>query len=328
MLNLNYNIILTSKQEYKGPNQYQIRPDPFSGSIVLAVPGNLFLNGQGKSQFGQINDFDDISAYVRGTGVASGSNLTITPSASLNPLSASIWATSSYVKFDNNQDRYNTSMYLAGESSLVTANIWPKGEGINFTASKDWCIEYYAGYAQTGSTVLIPPPNPTNAYEWNPKRTTYYKYTPGSQISSSFYWDGIWGGDIDAGIGDLIVSGSSKFYYTIYPSLNERNVLLPSSSLVGNYSWNHYAVSYTSNTRTIRLFVNGMMAQTANIATDSDFNYTPNENLQFAGAVDADWSQGSYSGSQFIFQDFRVYNGSNKDYTSSFTPPPSMVTWG
>ena len=42
----------------------------------------------------------------------------------------------------------------------------------------------------------------------------------------------------------------------------------------------------------------------------------------------AQWAQGSYSGSQAVFQDFRMYNGTNKGYVDGFVPPPSIVTWG
>jgi hypothetical protein len=326
MLNLNYNIILTSKQEFKGPNQYQIRPDPYSGSIVLALPGNLFINGQGKSQFGQINAFDDISAYVRGTGVASGSNVEIILSASLEPTASAYWATSSYVKFDSNQDRYLTSVYMAGVNSLVANATWSKGEGANFTGSKSWCVELYAGYAQTGST-FITASEGIPITDYNPKRTVLYKYSPAQAASSSYLWNGIYGYDADPGIGVNLISGSSVFYYTNNQPL-EFEVTGTSSFQIGGYTWHHYAVSYENTTRTVRLFIDGEMQQTRTLSPIYDFNFTPNELVQIAGAVDADWNYGNYSGSQFVMQDFRMYNGSNKNYTASFTPPPSMVTWG
>jgi hypothetical protein len=315
MLNLNYNIVGAIKQEFKATNQYQIRPDPYSASIVLAIPGNLFKNGLEQNQFGMSQPYDDISAYVRGGGIASGSNLTTYISASLNPNSSSFYATSSYVKWDNPQDRYEQSLYFAGTNALVVDKFWAAKQGGNLTFDKSFVIETYAGFAATGS--YTPPGT------WTPNRIFAWKYDPSSPTGSSYLFQ-TFGGDRGEGI---VVTGSLIFYYdfgdtegTIAPN--------PISNPIGNYAWNHYAVAYNSNARRISTFINGVVQKTLTLSAETDINQDLTELLQVMGAVDADWSQGSYSGSQAIFQDFRVYNGTDKGYAGDgFTPPPSIVTF-
>lgn len=313
MLNLNYNIIGSIKQEFKATNQYQIRPDPYSASIVLAIPGCLFKNGLNQNQFEMSQPFNDISAYVRGGGVASGSNLDIYVSSSLNPNSASFYATSSYIKWDNPQDRYSESLYFAGENSLVVNQIWQAKQGGNLTFDKSFVIETYAGFASTGS--LTPSP-------YNPNRLFAYKYDPADPSGSSYLFTS-WGGDTGAG---PIVSGSLAFYYD-YGITNEGSVFGDFSNPVGNYTWNHYAVSYQSSNRKLYTFINGVVQKEVTIAPGIDMNQDLVELLQVMGAVDAQWQQGAFSGSQAVFQDFRLYNGTNKGYSGDgFTPPPSIVT--
>jgi hypothetical protein len=319
MLNLNYNIIGSIKQEFKATNQYQIRTDPYSASIVLAIPGNLFKNGLDQNQFDMQNSFDDISAYVRGNGSKDGDNLQILLSSSLNPNSASFYATSSYVKFSSPQDRYEESLYFAGESSLVVNKIWPSKQGGNLSFSSSFVIETYAGFIATASY----DPATTN---FQPNRIFAYKYDPGDPSSSQYFFE-TWGGNNGAST----VSGSLAFYYDfdgpIGPS--EGAILGNFSNPTGNYTWNHYAVSYESNSRKLYSFINGVAQKEVSIPSDIEFINDTAELLQVFGAVDAQWAQGSYSGSQAVFQDFRMYNGTNKGYTlEGFVPPPSIVRWG
>lgn len=318
MLNLNYNIIGSIKQEFKATNQYQIRPDPYSASIVLAIPGNLFKNGLEQNQFGMSNAWDDISAYVRGGGSKVGDNIEILLSSSLNPASSSFYTTSSYVKFDNPQDRYEESLYIAGEASLVANKIWTSGEGANLTFANSFVIETYAGFAVTASY----DPATTN---FQPNRIIAYKYDPGDPSGSQYLFE-TWGGNNGASI----VSGSSVFYvdYNGPVGVSELGIFGDFSNPVGNYSWNHYAVSYESASRKLYSFINGVEQKEYVVPNDIEIVTDTAELLQIFGAVDAQWTQGSYSGSQAVFQDFRMYNGTNKGYVDAFTPPPSIVTWG
>lgn len=318
MLNLNYNIIGSIKQEFKGTNQYQIRPDPYSASIVLAIPGNLFKNGLYQNQFDMTHPYDDISAYVRGGGTKVGDNVEILVSSSLNPASSSFYATSSYIKFDNPQDRYEQSLYIAGESSLVANKVWASGQGANLTFAKSFVIETYAGFASTASY------NPTTT-TWQPNRIIAYKYDPGDPSSSQYLFE-TWGG-----LNGLnTVSGSTAFYfdYNGPAGVSEYGLLGDFSNPTGNYSWNHYAVAYESGSRKLYSFINGVEQKEYVVPSNIEIVTDTAELLQIFGAVDAQWAQGSFSGSQAVFQDFRMYNGTNKGYVDSFTPPPSIVTWG
>lgn len=318
MLNLNYNIIGSIKQEFKATNQYQIRPDPYSASIVLAIPGNLFKNGLDQNQFDMTHSYDDISAYVRGGGTKIGDNVEILISSSLNPASSSFYATSSYIKFDNPQDRYEESLYIAGESSLVANKIWPAKEGANLTFSSSFVIETYAGFAVTASS------NPATS-TWQPNRIIAYKYDPGDPSSSQYLFE-TWGGDNGAST----VSGSLAFYvdYNGPAGVSELGILGNFSNPTGNYSWNHYAVAYESNSRKLYSFINGVEQKEYVVPSNIEIVTDTAELLQIFGAVDAQWAQGSFSGSQAVFQDFRMYNGTNKGYVDAFTPPPSIVTFG
>lgn len=318
MLNLNYNIIGSVRQDFKATNQYQIRPDPYRQYIVLAIPGNLFKNGLDQNQFDMQHSYDDISAYVRGNGSKSGDNVEIIVSSSLNPASASFYATSSYIKFDNPQDRYEESLYIAGESSLVANKIWPAKQGANLSFSSSFVIETYAGFLATASY------NPATT-TWQPNRIIAYKYDPGDPSGSQYLLE-TWGGNNGA----ITVSGSLAFYvdYNGPAGVSELGLLGDFSNPTGNYSWNHYAVAYESSSRKLYSFINGVEQKEYVVPSNIDIVTDTAELLQIFGAVDAQWAQGSFSGSQAVFQDFRMYNGTNKGYVDAFTPPPSIVTWG
>lgn len=314
MLNLNYNIIGSIKQEFKATNQYIIRPDAFRDHIVLAVPGNLFKNGEGRNQFGMQNPYDDISAFVRGNGVASGNNVQILISSSNVPFSASLYATSSYVKWDNPQDRYEQSIYLNGINSLVANQIWAAKQGTNLTFDKSFVIESYIGFQQTASFQAEPT-------RWTPNRIIAWKYDPGIITGSSYLFDA-WGGNN----GSTNVSGSLRFVWD--NPVNEFYLYPTASNVVGNFAWHHYAVAYSSSSRELIIFFDGVVQNKSTIAPGADMNQDTAELLQFMGAVDSAYVVGGYSGSAAVFQDFRVYNGTDKVYSGDgFTPPPSIVTW-
>ena len=80
MLNLNYNIIgsvnIGGAQPFRAGAVYSVRNDIYSSSIVVAIPGNLFRDGDYQNQFGMVNSWDDISAYVKAgpNGAPIGSN--------------------------------------------------------------------------------------------------------------------------------------------------------------------------------------------------------------------------------------------------------------
>jgi hypothetical protein len=302
MLNLNYNIIGSIKQEYKNTMQYQVRNDPYSASLVVAIPGCLFKNGLSQNQFGMSQPYDDISGYVKGTNT----NLQILVSSSLNPLSSSIYATSSIVKWDNPQDAYTEALVLSGSNSLVVNQLWAAGEGANLTFSKQWAMETYVAFEATQSAS---PSSPNRIFAW--------KYDPGVASGSQYFWS-TYSSTVDAG-----VSGSHRIVYN-FNGESEASLNTPNSQ-VGNYVWNHIAISYSPANRRLYMFINGVLQLQSVIPLDSVLNQDTNELLQILGAVDSSFAPELYGGSKAIFQDFRIYNGSNKGYSDDFTPPPSMV---
>lgn len=332
MLNLNYNIIGANQPfVYRGALAYQPREDLFSGSIVVAMPGALFFDGLYEKQFGMENAWDDISAYIRGgAGNAPiGTNLEVIYSSSLEPTSASIFVTQSNA-FDATTARYNEAVALNGANSLVINKTWAEKEGANFSYSSSFVIEsYVAWHDELGVTPQSQPDT------WFPARYFAWKYDPFSPSGSQYLWDGNWGGDVDPGFGETYVSGSGRFAYTSQ-SLDERFVT-PTSSLdipVGEFR--HYAIVYTSGSEVInevtqsnqlKLYIDGQLRGRRTV--EGEFNQDTAELLQVMGAVDASFLIGGYSGSLVSFNDYRVYNGTDKDYTGSLIiTPQSMVVWG
>lgn len=308
MLNLNYNIIGSIKQEFKNTMEYRVRTDPYSASLVVAIPGCLFKNGLNENQFGMQQPYDDISAYIKGNGTPIGSNLSISVSSSLSPQSSSLYATSSVVMWANPQDNYKEALVLSGSNSLVVNQLWAAGEGANLTFSKQWAMETYVAFESTGS---ITPKQPNRIFAW--------KYDPGVQSGSQYIWS-TWNST------DFGVSGSNQFVYD-YNTNNEASLETPSSQ-VGNYAWNHVAISYSPANRRLYMFINGILQLQPQIPPDHVMNQDTNEYLQILGAVDALYQPELYNGSKAIFQDFRIYNGTNKGYVNDFTPPPSMIYFG
>ena len=321
MLNLNYNIIGSLNQ--RGVDRqgaiFSVRPDPYSASLVVAIPGNLFFDGDYTNQFGMTTAFDDISAYVKGNGVPIGSNLT-----------TQILSTGSYIASASNQaikwadQHYNTSIYFAGTSSLAVTNTWAAKQGANLTFEKDFVIETWAQWPVSASV---------SASVWTPDRVFAYKYDPAGPLTAAYKYEP-WGGD--GGSGGPLVSGSSRFVYDV-PSGDEFRVTGSISYPIQPNEFYHYAVSYTSQSfvdaqsdKNIRLYINGELVGRYKVNT-ADMNQDTTELLQMFGAVDISVpaEQSFDSGTPGWFTDFRLYNGTNKNYTGSIIPTPqSMVTWG
>lgn len=321
MLNLNYNLLGTiQKGEFKGPVSFEVRNDPFSASIVLAMPGSIFKNGAYQNQFGMVDEFSDISSYVRG-GVnlpPSGSNLQTYVSTSGNGIA---FATSSLVKFTTPSERYQTSLYLESTSSVVINKLWPAYQGANLNFTSSFTIETWVAFTTTASA---------SGTSFTPDRLFVYKYDPAVTATSAYLWYGSWGGDI----GGPYISGSSRFVYD-YDSPtggDEVNTYGTGSLPVVPNQWNHYAVSYSNNVfdgfynRKLKIYINGLkIAERTIAATGQEVNQDINELLQVMGALDG---SDRYVGSPAYFQDFRIYNGTDKNYTGSIIPlPQSMVRW-
>lgn len=319
MLNLNYNIIgsLQQKVERQGA-VYSVRNDPYSASIVVAVPGALFFDGDYTNQFGMTTAFDDISAYVRGNGVEVGTN---NPTFINTTGSVAIaYPTSSLIKWAD--QHYNSSVYFAGTSSLAINRTFPATEGTNLSIGKDFVIETWAAWPVTASL---------SASVWTPNRILAWKYDPSANTGAYFYQP--WGGEANnPGPPSRIISGSSRF--VLVKGVNEFIATGSISSPINANQFNHYAVSYTAVSpidpildRSLRMYINGQLVSTF-VTNATELNQDVTELLQIFGAIDVGDDQGYY-GTPGYFNDFRLYNGTNKNYTSSLiSTPQSMVTWG
>lgn len=334
MYNLNYNVTNARLNRPVGrPFVPTPRFDAFSSSLVLAIPGTIFKNGY-VNVFNQVNEYDDISAYI-----VSGSVLNETTNAYF-PLSTtqSVQLTGSFgyysasIAVSNfvNQD-YRTSLFFTGSFAATIAATPGNGTGLNLTASKSFTIECWAAFPQTASfsTASGGGIEPIVVVNPRPNRTLAKKYVDGNFLSSSYLYDIGWTGDTAFGPDLKIVSGSSIFYMD-NEIFAEQAFNPVSSSIWTPYQWKHYAVSYTANTSslygTVRQYINGVLiAQEASIA---NMIYAPTTPTLLFGDVEV-YGGTPESSSQVagaFFQDFRMYNGTNKNYTGSqFTPPQSMV---
>jgi len=328
MLNLNYNIIGANQPFVdRGPVNYLIRTDIYSSSLVVAMPGCILRDSEGGAQFNMTNPWDDISGWVVADNKVtppSGSSLVIQYSSSLSASRASNFVSQSTV-FPANLGNYPGALTLSGENSLVAIKNWPKTQGANLDFTSSFVIESYVAWNDNLAS--------------SPFRFFVWKYDPNIPASSQYVWEG----NFVPGPPDPPRSGSGRFSYTVASSsigpVPKEVELAPTSSFnIVSGNWVHYAVVYTSGSenfgpgtdtsRQLKYYINGQLRARRTIPTSDIFNTDVEEYLQIMGAVDASAFEGAYSGSMVAFNDFRLYNGTDKNYTGSqFTPPPSMVVW-
>lgn len=355
MLNLNYNVIYCRLNKPTGrPFVPSPRFDPYSGSIVLAVPGTVFTNGY-VPVFNQVNPWDDISPYIRGiesydadTGKYvtpfSGSAHTMLATGSRGVITGSL-AESNFSEFG-----YNTSIYSSGYKCVQVSVDTGSRQGINLDYTKDYVIETWVAYESTASIVIT-----GSAYWGLPNKAMAIKegQSPsGQQIpnaTSSYWFMPGWGGQPESGISNFY-SGSSA--HGVFPfsfaSAPGNNWAWGTSSYQWNpLEWHHYAVSYqtsgSSANGTHRLYRDGVLIgqrvingqapfpgaflPTSSLGTNlsplylfgSPFEIFPYDKVT-SGLNIYD------TGSAWYVQDFRMYNGTNKNYTGSIIPiPESMI---
>lgn len=324
MLNLNFNIIgstnLSGTQPFRAGAVYSVRNDPFSASIILAMPGNLFYDGDYQNQFGMNYAWDDISAYVKGNGTPIGSNLTVNASTT----GSGTITTSSLTIFAGASSKYNNSTRLDSTSSLVVPNTFAAKSGSNLSFTSSFIVEAYVAWEATASATAL---------NFSPKREIVYKYDP-SLTSSAYAWYSNYGGTVAPGGGGSIISGSTLFFWTKDNAGNEIQVSGTGSNTIVPYQFKHYAVSYTAvdsvdpgKNRRLRLYIDGVLQTEYTVAANTNMNQDPAEALNVFGRFDTDTPD--YAGnSPMYFNDFRFYNGTNKNYTGSLIPlPESMVVW-
>jgi hypothetical protein len=338
MLNLNYNIIgsvnIGGAQPFRAGAVYSVRNDIYSSSIVVAIPGNLFRDGDYQNQFGMVNSWDDISAYVKAgpNGAPIGSNLSVEV---ISSGSGVLYPTSSVIKWPTGDSRYDESLFVNSTSSLRVLTTFPAKQGANLSYSSSFVIEHWTAWNVTASLSASGVVEPID-YNYSPTRLTAYKYDPGAPSTAAYVWETTWGGDVDAGIGFNLVSGSARWIWDFNNGAQQTEYYLngTSSFTTTPYVFNHYAVSYTAVDtldpqfdRYVRIYINGIIQNQFKVPTNVDINQDPAELLQIFGALDTGGDV--YAGrGQAYYQDFRMYNGTNKNYTGSLIPlPESMVVW-
>jgi hypothetical protein len=316
MLNLNLNIIgaLQPRIDRPGP-EYFVRNDLFREYIVLAMPGTLFIETSNNiPAFNMTNPWDDVSAFVRG-----GTNLP--PSGSNIPmvyLTSSIYSasisTSSLTVFPYDLaagSPYSGSTRLDGGNSILANRIFADGEGTNILLTKDWVMESYVAFEVTSS--LTPPA------DWAPGRFLVWKKDP-----NGYWWDSNFGGA--GGPTTASISGSNRFIYEsadVPPA--EYTVTGNNGPEVVPFEWRHYALSYTTTDRTMRMYVNQQLLTSSILPEDRSIKNSVSEAAQIMGSTDTAFFPGGYIGSATYFQDFRFYNGTNKNYTASLIPEPESI---
>jgi len=339
MYNLNYNVTNARLNRPVGrPFVPTARFDEFSSSLVLAIPGTIFKNGY-VNVFNQVNEFDDISAYIVSGAVldeSTGQYFKQGPTQSLT-LTGSYGSYSASNSVNNfTSVGYQTSLFFTGSIALKIDGYSGSGYGVNLSSDKAFTIESWVAFPLTASfDILYPTSSQPILINAKPNRALAQKYEEFNPESSSYAYYIGWSGDTDPRLfpPDFnFVSGSSVFYIDtqISPTAYREEAFYPvSSSTWTPYEWKHYAVSYTptSGSRYVRQYINGTLI--SEVAKNSDamifdpamptlifgdegnFPDVPSSSSQVAGA---------------FYQDFRMYNGTNKNYTASqFTPPPSMI---
>lgn len=319
MLNLNYNLIGTAKQN-RNIEGFAASPrlDPYSASLVLAIPGTVFLQDY-EPLFGAVNPWDDISGYIRTGNVANNLSSSLTGSG----------AFTSDTNFNNfTAQGYPSSLY-ASASIAAYFPVTTPFQGLSLTtgalqpAANDVgsLIEFWAAFPVTGSF--------SNASGSNPDRVAIIQPTPsdGNVTIANMWVTPGFGGDLDIGPGETLISGSIRFVKEnlgdiTVPTEQIFNVSPSGSQNLGPFQWKHYAVSITapnpSSQALCRMYINGVKL-TEEIITD-----------QFAGSTDVVqvFGYASFVQTPAWFQDLRVYNGTNKNYTGSLIQVPESIVVG
>ena len=348
MYNLNYNVTNCRLERPAGrPFVPFGRPDPYSSSLVVAIPGSIFKSGY-VNVFNQTNEFDDISGYLKGGAVFNEDISQYTPAfpSYTAELTQSIGVTGSYQPIELtsfSQNGYSTSIFftgsiavkLSGDSALSSS----KG-GTNLGSGSNWCIETWAAFDVTSSIVTQSGTFPNDLYFGAPNRVLAQKYIEGLVPTSSYLSYVGWAGKQNKIAEANLISGSLAFYYDapnvgIIPNIPVEWFAAPATmsySIQQPLQWRHYAISYATGSvpnskGTFRFYVDGMLQGSASYDGNAGQIYnTPVATLLFGDDGTFDPLVGNAGNNGAYFQDFRMYNGSNKNYTGSLIPiPQSMI---
>ena len=351
MLNLNYNI---NRAVGGAPNAQPTfapygRPDPFSASLVLAIPGAIFKNGY-NNVFNQINEFDDISGYLKGGAVLdvnTGRYVPAYPSHEVTPTGSVGFITGSATLNNFTSSGYNTALIVSGNTSLtVTPFTASLGDDFNLSKEVPWCMETWVAY-NTGSFIYYTedPFAPGFQASWGQPNKQFvgrwYSEDTASINPSYISYLGLSGfiGAIPQAEPYVTASGIPAFYYGNQGGDAKFRVTAPYDNNIVPLQWQHTAItcyptgsSPSGSIGVVSLYINGQKIGGANITEEIPF--TPNKLITilgnaepYTGSDEPGYINNSNytTGSGLYIQDMRVYNGAAKYTGSSFTPPLSMI---
>lgn len=319
MLNLNYNLnsVLNNRVERAGFAPF-INNDPYSASIVSAIPGTLFKQGF-DNLFNMVEIYDDISSFVRGNGVPIGSDRTITPSGSGTIVSASSTPWDIY--------GYQSSLLFSSNSLLNAGTDSGKFEGFNIPSASfspsgssfNWVAECWVALPISSSFV-----KPLRSIV---KKNDSYALNLFSGINNTAnVWQNNgqnkYTGPLTASLTMDVNPGALELIYQANQTMGASG-----SNDMSAFQWHHIAFSSeyfqcdpvsSVGTHTIyRGFFDGRTIFEAPINMCGFVARIPkypspqaaNPALLFGDLV---------GDTPALMQDFRFYKGTNKDYTASF----------
>lgn len=328
MINLNYNIIGAQGPRNVEGFQPFFREDPFAQYIVCAIPGATFSNNY-QPQFGATEPWQDISGYIRGdytnlSGSLTGSG-TFSNVADVN-------------KFTDNG--YSSSLFISPEIAVVFQNSLTPKEGFNLTTGSLQSGSYVSGTKGRSSVgfvveawVALPTASAFGQYY---KELSFQPYETGAPSLGQQWMSVNWNGNVKDPAGppapDINVSGSIRFVVNDGTEIRVEPSDSGSRSL-GAFEWHHFAVAgeapwtqpglFPDEKAKVRTFIDGQLVGYKEI--DSEYRQSTGSIMQILGHVGNDSVGNPWEEVPAYVQDFRFYNGTNKNYTSSFTPPESMV---
>jgi hypothetical protein len=293
------------------------RTDLYSASLVLAIPGAIFTNGY-NNVFNQITPYDDIAPYIVSGSILNPNTGKYNPYTNTHSLdfTGSLGFYTASVSVNNFSNvGYETSLLFSGSICLRVSKDVGVGNGVNLSTTKPFVIEGWAAMDVTSSV------------DSNTGRIFAQKYISGNLLTSSFYSVVNFAGDP----GNL-VSGSILFVGSNISNPSAETVVVSmSSSLDIPKQFRHFAISNTPISgvqSTIRTYVSGILQGQQQFNYDFDLNpqlfvqLFGDEGEGYLNAASASQVPGGY------FQDFRMYNGTNKNYTGSLIPIPQSMIQG
>ena len=274
---------------------YAVNNDPYSASLVLAIPG-MFSPGYGMQSFRS-----DISSYIRGTGTSfSDEELPITSSGVPSFGTGSFAATTTPVKWNY----YSSSIQISGSNGSGSLSLKGSPTASQFQfASQSFTIETYINYENSQLGGYTTPPGGGNYGPTNVNTDMYYQYATGIGFNSNAIEFQ------NPGVRFLIKSSTGSEIYFDSPQQNR----------IGN-QWYHFGCQRSGSL--FSSLWSGSVVQSftfaGNLSTGSGI-----EPLYIMGTGGTNGAMKCHR-----YQDYRIYNGifkyPNAISGSTYTQPISI----